>query len=749
MSNKRIKIGLLILGFFMLPFLEITSIHPAMAEDFEPPTLSSEGVDGIDENVESLLQEAPPVTVNSHDTINSVFEQGVLDGQLPERVLPPGSVEVLLPASQPTGDESAITNRGDQSRPEGTYIIQQHINSISGPDILLLHADLDTDGDSPIQALLQAYGDLGDVDLFNARYATPTLAQLQDYQVVITWVNYEYANSVAIGNVLANYVDLGGKVINTNFSMGTYGWQMGGRFMTENYIAMNGTDILYSTQCLGDYNASSPIMFGITNVCDYWRIGGTYLTPDSSVVAEWGDGEVFVATKDDRSVVSINGYIGKQNYVWTGLMPDVVHNAIWWVYDTTSKGSFGWDNGPLVNQPGGGLNGANASVLQKSALGMNTYAFGNQFSLGNRMADDFEVTDPAGWQMDLVTFFAYQWGSTTTSTITGVYYQIWDGPPDNPASSVVFGDLTTNRLVNTYWSNIYRVLDITMTDDKNPIMTNVASAGVYLPPGTYWLDWMTDGSLTSGPWAPPISINGQTTTGNAMQYVGGWEPALDTGTATQQGMPFILQGYVPFSLWNQSLSSVNQNAYIDQQFPDLPTSNAYLADDFYVHTPWKIETIFIPGNGWNGFSTLMNASELIFMIYEDNGGVPAGDPEGGGAPPIWALGLPPSDPHFTFHLGTGGYSSNTVLTLPDCVTLAPGRYWLIMYPTMVFSSYGQFGRQPSDTTYGATGQLINPGGAWGWGTAWGDWTMISPANQDIAFRLGGTRIYYYLPLIMK
>ncbi|MBE0411712.1 MAG: hypothetical protein IBX69_18450, partial [Anaerolineales bacterium] len=61
-----------------------------------------------------------------------------------------------------------------------------------------------------------------------------------------------------------------------------------------------------------------------------------------------------------------------------------------------------WDNGPLVTHPGGGYNGHDASALQ-TALGLNTYGFGNQFALGYRMADDFEITDPTGWWIDTIT----------------------------------------------------------------------------------------------------------------------------------------------------------------------------------------------------------------------------------------------------------------------------------------------------------------------------------------------------------
>ncbi|MBN1356953.1 hypothetical protein JXA40_11895, partial [bacterium] len=61
-----------------------------------------------------------------------------------------------------------------------------------------------------------------------------------------------------------------------------------------------------------------------------------------------------------------------------------------------------YDNGPLVTHPGGGAGGADVSALQVS-LSMNTLGFGAQFSYGNRMADDFEVTDASGWDITEIT----------------------------------------------------------------------------------------------------------------------------------------------------------------------------------------------------------------------------------------------------------------------------------------------------------------------------------------------------------
>lgn len=201
-----------------------------------------------------------------------------------------------------------------------------------------------------------------------------------------------------------------------------------------------------------------------------------------------------------------------------------------------------YDNGPLVTHPGGGAGGADASALQ-TALGMNTLGAGHQFALGYSMADDFTVTDAAGWDVQTITFFAYQTNSGTTSTMTGVYVQIWDGDP-SAGGAVIYGDLTTNRLQSTAWSNIYRCTDTTLTSTARPVMADVATIGTTLAQGTYWIQWSTDGTLSSGPWAPPITINGQTTTGNALQFTSSWGPFTDSGTLTPQGLPFIVEGVV-------------------------------------------------------------------------------------------------------------------------------------------------------------------------------------------------------------
>mgnify|MGYP002858925802 CR=1 FL=1 len=211
---------------------------------------------------------------------------------------------------------------------------------------------------------------------------------------------------------------------------------------------------------------------------------------------------------------------------------------------TSMSGQLLFDNGPYFNSTGTGNNGANESVLYTTTFGMGTIGFGHQQTAFNHVADDFIVTD-CYWNIDSVAFYAYQTGSPITSTITGIYFRIWDGVPDAPGSNVVYGDTVTNRLTRTSWSGAYRITETTTGNTQRPIMRSVCStAGLSLPAGTYWLDWSCTGTLASGPWAPPRTPVMQAVTGNARQRIGNtWNNLLDGGTNTPaQGLPFQVYG---------------------------------------------------------------------------------------------------------------------------------------------------------------------------------------------------------------
>lgn len=214
------------------------------------------------------------------------------------------------------------------------------------------------------------------------------------------------------------------------------------------------------------------------------------------------------------------------------------------LFPLTVTASILFDNGPMITHPGGGSGGADVSALHS---GMDTLGYGMQ-STPRRVADNFTVPLGPGWDIATLVMYGYQDDSTTgTSTFTTATLRIWDGAPGAGGSSVIWGDDSTNVLAASVWSGIYRTNSSNLASVTRPIFANTLTVGTYLAPGEYWMDWAATGSLASGPWAPPIDILGNTTTGDALRFSGSlsaWVAVDDDGTLTLQGLPFIVNGEV-------------------------------------------------------------------------------------------------------------------------------------------------------------------------------------------------------------
>ncbi|MFC3194224.1 hypothetical protein ACFODZ_08220 [Marinicella sediminis] len=206
-----------------------------------------------------------------------------------------------------------------------------------------------------------------------------------------------------------------------------------------------------------------------------------------------------------------------------------------------------FDNGPIINSSGSGVGGADESILQDISLGMSTLGIGHFPGLNLRVSDEFIISEN-NTTISTIQFFAYQ-TNETASTITAINVRIWDGPPGQTGSQVVFGDTSTNRIISTQYSNINRLveLDSGLSNDRQIAVSEVLIDQEFNI-GTYWLDWQSSGSGTSGPWVPPVSIVGVTSTGNALQSADDgmtFQPVLDSGTNTPLGLPFVITGTLP------------------------------------------------------------------------------------------------------------------------------------------------------------------------------------------------------------
>jgi hypothetical protein len=207
-----------------------------------------------------------------------------------------------------------------------------------------------------------------------------------------------------------------------------------------------------------------------------------------------------------------------------------------------------YDNGPIETAPG-------ISLLQDDGPHrLTAYGYGIQgdSTIGNSALDDFGVA--TSMVIDEVEIFAYETGSTTTSTITGVFLEFYDADPSTGGQPIagspgIANNLLTGTSVNQ-WSGLYRDRETAPGSTDRPIMqVRVAlPAPLALGAGIYWIQIQALGSSSlPGPWMPPITCLNQPVTSTAMQRIGTTGQfifPIQSGAAAAQGLPFRLYGSV-------------------------------------------------------------------------------------------------------------------------------------------------------------------------------------------------------------
>jgi hypothetical protein len=131
--------------------------------------------------------------------------------------------------------------------------------------VLIVYSD--TGLPTQLQSEILAEPNVVACDLFDAQFNTPTLAQLQPYEIVVPFSNLTFADPFALGDNLADYVDGGGIVVQYGFSH--FGpsivWGIYGRWLDGGYNPYDYSENLSgNTFSLGAFNAGHPLMAGVT-----------------------------------------------------------------------------------------------------------------------------------------------------------------------------------------------------------------------------------------------------------------------------------------------------------------------------------------------------------------------------------------------------------------------------------------------------------------------------------------------------
>jgi hypothetical protein len=170
----------------------------------------------------------------------------------------------------------------------------------------MLYAPTQSDSPAFRAELAELIG--GPVDYYSAISGTPSVSAMLQFDAVFTWVSYPYDDPVLMGDNLADYVDLGGRVL-----LGAWCYHLDqanylqGRIMTAAYCPAasvvhtvgqytgGGVDCVHGG--VGTYHVSAVVVPLPAAVCDppdscttAWRADrAVYLNPSNTGVSFGGD----------------------------------------------------------------------------------------------------------------------------------------------------------------------------------------------------------------------------------------------------------------------------------------------------------------------------------------------------------------------------------------------------------------------------------------------------------------------------
>ena len=199
-------------------------------------------------------------------------------------------------------------------------------------------------GNADVQAMLNATGLLGTVDIFDVTNSIPTLATLLTYSAVLIYTDNGFSTHVSLGNELADYVDAGGRVVDATFSNSCC--TLGGRWVTGNY-ALQNTSVQGGGPglTLGTFDSTSPIMLGVTSfnggTSSYQDLGSA--RAGTTTVASWSNGVplVITGTVNGQRRVTLNFFPVSNNVrsdFWVASTNGgrLMANSLIWVTGTTT-----------------------------------------------------------------------------------------------------------------------------------------------------------------------------------------------------------------------------------------------------------------------------------------------------------------------------------------------------------------------------------------------------------------------------
>ncbi|OUJ73631.1 T9SS type A sorting domain-containing protein [Hymenobacter crusticola] len=239
------------------------------------------------------------------------------------------------------------------------------------------------------------------------------------------------------------------------------------------------------------------------------------------------------------------------------------------------------------------------------------------------LADDFTVPTGQSWTINDLSFFGYQTGALSTpSPFTQLYIRIWRGSPAVAGSTVVFGDLTTNRLAGSTDARSYRIFNTLYPTPSAPTTTRkiwkvraTVSPALTLPAGTYWVEWASNVTGGAAHFYVPVTVAGvrQTPGANALQFISGaWTPTIDTGNP--DSAPDVTVDF-PFIINDGTIlaNGLKKNA-VELKVGPVPTSGTVNAEFETLRSTATLELSDMQGRQvWKGSAKSGSSSATVPM----------------------------------------------------------------------------------------------------------------------------------------
>jgi hypothetical protein len=147
-----------------------------------------------------------------------------------------------------------------------------------------------------VKCQLQDLNLFSGLSVIDARTTPPTAAALSSYDAVLTWADAAYGDSASLGNVLADYVDAGGGVVQAAYRLyPAAGGRLDGRWRDGTYRPFTEAPVTTAAGLGLVENVPGHVMFtsvpSFTAGSDSYHHSPTALDAATRVLGSWSDGQ--------------------------------------------------------------------------------------------------------------------------------------------------------------------------------------------------------------------------------------------------------------------------------------------------------------------------------------------------------------------------------------------------------------------------------------------------------------------------